>query len=349
MVNKRKPLLVDRLLAAHAQGKQGSEAAYLTRGLLPRIINGLVQAKRFVFDEQSTRYMGEMIKTIPKAIVHAQEFAIQPFPTMYVEFPAQAMFEATTDTLGFDDGATRMGFLYDQGRVYTLLDWEKLRDQRVIPYIVPVSYGLNRQWKLEDERQICEDVGINRLSIDALFWGSAYALVDDEEKRAFRANHSMRMEIQTGPLVSRETYIEISTKVLSNIAGDLRNVIAILLFLNRTSKTRIEDFVPMRQTMIGTKPSAMLSHSVVHFNLNPLPKLYESFGTGSAWRREHDVRGHFCHDKTTRESFCRHDWTEYDVNQWRCLKCSGLKWWRKEHRRGHRDKGVMQTTYEVHQ
>lgn len=340
-MKKRKPLLCDLFIA----NEQATKKAWVVpQKTVAHVRDTLYQAKRFVFDTEASRYMGEMQREIPHALCHAQEFAIQPFKTMYVEVDNLALWQAVNPTsLPSADMDGRLGYLFDDGRVYVIAgDWEEFPDA----ILMPISYRLFCPAKVEEEQKLCEAAGISRMSLDLFFWGSMYSAVTDEDKRAFRANHSIRIEMK--PDTTQANMIKVFDILLSECAGELRNIIAILLFLNRTSQTRIEDHVPMHHSMIGRKPSALLSHSVVHFSLNPTPAFRETWGTGSAWRREHDVRGHFCHDKVSR-AWCRsHNWVEYDVNQWRCMDCGGKKWWRREHKRGHRDKGQMVTTYEVH-
>ena len=344
MAKKRDRLAADVFLAK-------TKGGYLiNKKTLAHTKDVLRTAKRFVLDEEASRYAGEMIRAVPKAIVHAQEFALQPFKQMYVEFDAQALWQAVNPDHMMDPGGDgRVGFLYDDGRVYVIAglwknDGQHIKKDEAV--LLPISYRLFKPMTFEEEMYFAELAGVSRLGIDAFFWGSAINDIDKEEWRSFREHHSLRLEFDP---VAAEEYVRVTTQTLFHeCLGDLRNIIALLLFLNRTSKTRIEDHVPVRYSMIGTKPSALLSHSVIHFNLNPKPLFLESWGTGSAWRREHDVRGHFCHNKEAREGFCRHEWSEYDVNHWRCMKCAGMKWWRKEHKRGHKDKGSMMTTYEVH-
>jgi hypothetical protein len=339
---KHKPLAADVFLAK-------TKGGYLTnKKTLEYTKDVLRTSKRFVFDVEASRYVGEMIKAVPKAVLAAQEFAIQPFKRMYVEFEAQALWKAINpEEFMTPDADGKIGFIYDDGRVFVIAGlWKSAEDPKDIAVLLPLSYRLFKPMTFAEETNFCDFIGMSRLGIDMFYWGSTYNVLDNEERKSLRRNHGVRMEFSDE---ASDEYKRITMQTLfKESLGDLRNIIAMLLFLNRTSNTRIEDHVPVRHTMIGTKPSALLSHSVVHFKLNPVPRLYESWGTGTAWRREHDVRGHFCHNKEARDGPCRHDWTEYDVNRWRCLKCAGLKWWRKEHKRGHKDKGRMTTTYEVH-
>ena len=181
-----------------------------------------------------------------------------------------------------------------------------------------------------------------------------FEFVDGDDRRAFRANHSMRFEHAKD--ADPELVDRLAKFVFGQCAGDLRNVIALLLFLNRTSAERVERDVESRPAMVRRKPSTLLKHTVISLRLNPIPKIRAAFGVGSAWRREHDVRGHFCHDERARTSWCvtgtsTHDWSEQarsQSRQWRCLKCGGLRWWKDDFKRGRKDVGEVVSSYEVH-
>jgi len=218
--------------------------------------------------------------------------------------------------------------------------------------LCPVVYRLNRPFKLGEELKFAEDTKLSRLQLDNFFWGSSIEKLPPAYTRAFRAHHSCALLLRDNlptPLV--DLVIE---RQLMGSAGDLRNAIALVLFLNQTSKLRYETDVPHHRGMIGNKASTFLKHSVITIRLNPLPGLKKLLGGHGAWRREHDVRGHFCRNKQARnapqcniQEHSQHDWTEVSVNQWRCLKCGGLMWHKKDYHRGHKEKGISQTEYKV--
>jgi hypothetical protein len=159
-----------------------------------------------------------------------------------------------------------------------------------------------------------------------------------------RENHSFELNLRAG-IDKRQFW----GQLYNGSAGDLRNIIGLLLFLNRTSQVRYEREEPtLPGRFIGRKQTNFLAHRVISFKLNPLPRLVKLCAGESIRRRLHDVRGHFCHNKIARENNHLHDWIEAAENhlQWSC-ECGGLRWWRNPHMRGHEGKGLVLSEYNV--
>jgi hypothetical protein len=346
---KRKPLLVDELL----NNIDFAPTHPVERRRFHAMKDHLRAAKKFVLDEQAAIYAAEMIRDHPIAVAHDQEFAIPAFPNMYIELPYEKFFKTVNETDLDPDGDRTVGYYIDGPTAYVMSRAENLPlteearekipvTQSKTPMVMPIAYRLNRPFTVEEELDMCERMEISRIGMDVFFWGSVTPKVErnPEMFRALRANHSF--EHWYGHDVA-----DVLPIMFKSAAGDLRNIIALILFLNRTSDLRIEDEIGFHQTLIHAKPAVLTKHNVVRLKLDPKPMLKRIYGTGGSWRRRHDVRGHFCHDKTTREHNHEHDWREYDVNQWRCMNCGGKKWWRKACSRGSREKGSVETTYEV--
>ena len=206
--------------------------------------------------------------------------------------------------------------------------------------IMPICYKLNQPLTVVQELAECERLGTSRIGIDVLYWGSSYEKVNKEERTALRANHGFEH------WYARDLP-DIMKSMFTSAAGDLRNIIALLLFMNRTQDIRIDDQLPPHRGWVGPRPALLLKHSVIRLKLDPKPMFRKLYGRGGSWRRRHDVKGHFCHDKKAHAHRHDHDWTETHVNQWRCLLCGGKKWWKKHHQRGHMEKGYVATSYEV--
>jgi hypothetical protein len=182
-----------------------------------------------------------------------------------------------------------------------------------------------------------------------LYWGEAinklYAEKDKEGLRALRQNHRIHF-----PEKNPETAKMLWDKIVMQSGGDLRNIIAILLFLNRTREIQVVDAVPHARGMIKNKASTYLSYNKITIKLNPGPLIKKLVPGEGTWRKLHDVRGHFCHDKRAREAghlWCSHEWIEFEPLKWSCERCNGKRWWRNEHKRGHDEKGIVISEYEV--
>jgi hypothetical protein len=322
----------------------------------PQILvrEALRMAKRFVLDDDAVRYFAEMIRDIPEVIAMAHEFALRPFDVMYVEIPNFKLFyEVIGRRMADPDADERIGYLFSGPDVYVLADRQ---DDR--PALGPVSYTLGRPIPAKLWPELMQDVGnlivegvpIETDSmvkmVDAFFWGGSIVQVRPEFRAVLRENHGLQMLVDVEhPRFTDEDM----SQIYNGSSSDMRNIIGLLLFLNQTRDVQYIEELGHHKGFIRNKPSAYLKHSIIRMKISPMPILRKKLvgESGGLWRREHDVRGHFCHDKTARERQCLHDWTEYDVNQWRCKACGGLRWWRREHRRGHREKGRVSQEYQV--
>ncbi len=337
---KRSALLCDVFIASVRRGEFGLISPQRARHVADR----LLAAKRWVFDHSASEYVARMQALDPGRAAREQQFALPPFKTMYVEFDPRPTFEMLTAMASDANSDERVGYLYDDGRVFVLAS-AAVEEAAV----VPISFGLHRGWSADEQRALAQLLEHREVALDAYFWGSAYDMVSAEEQQALRSQHSMRLEMHPGALNVRQ-YSQAMHQVMAGSAGELRSIVSMLIFLNRAGRVRFERAVGARPALIRRRPASLLSHSVVSFKLDPVAQLAEGGGGSGLWRRAHDVRGHFCHDYLARTSGHHPDghlWVETRINQWRCGACQGLRWWRDEHRRGHLDKGVVVTDYLV--
>lgn len=368
---KREPLLIDRLLASD-NWKAPFSAAHGQR-----LADTMYLAKRFVLDESATKYLGEMVRKMPRVIADAQDFAIPPFERMWIEIPFRLYYETVTGAPSDVEGDQVVGYLFD-GPVVSVAAYSRAVDGGRTPGIGPIQYMLNRPLTAEQELRLTQKLGISRAYLDVFYWGESFkhlrasaqgkleaspTSVSDEDMkflqgniwgaeseiaslRALRATHSFRLAELPKRFAGKEA--EVFDWASNGSAGDLRNIIALLLFLNRTQDiqyVREQGFAP---AMIDRKPRQLLPHRVISFKLDPMPRLQRLCAGHGVLRRLHDVRGHFCHNHVARHSGCQHpDWEEFKPLHWRCPACNGVRWWRKEHHRGKLDKGVVESEYAV--
>ena len=382
-MGKRKPLLADEFLHRKPVTDLFNRAEMRR---FDAMRDHLREAKLFVLDEQAAGYAAEFIRDHPAAIAHDQEFAIPPFPRMYVELP-YSKFLRTVNKANellldskYDD--TEVGYFFDGPTVYVL---SRMRDDPptdAASMVMPICYRLNKPFTLKEELAVCDDLGISRIGIDLLYWGSSYPLTLDSEAAAndiknithpervlkphtkilwemsaLREHHSFEPWYATDVVTRRDML----APLIKSAAGDLRNIIAMVLFLNRTSEVRFDDTMPPHKGWIGPRPAMFLKHNIVRVKLDPKQRFIKTYGGHGAWRRRHDVKGHYCHDKVARAQGTGHNmipwiptssthepqWVEYDVNRWRCMVCGGRRWHRHACSRGSKDKGSVVKTYEV--
>jgi hypothetical protein len=335
---KRQPLLADFYLATAK--KTRIDAPHFVQTTCDHIR----QAHRFVLDDDAVRYIGELIRTMPRIIADAQDFAIPPFKQTWIEFNARLLYEVVTGEPSASNSDERVGYLI-AGPVARVVAGNP-SEANENPVCIQFEYRLFQPWTPQEELDFCHKAHISRLGLDQMFWGAAAnQLIEEHDKeglRALRRNHSIKLQC------TKEYEEELVTAMAGSLAGDLRNIIAILLFLNRASKDIYTTEVGRAQTMIGRRAAPLLKHSVIKIKLNPIPRLRKLIAGVGVFRRLHDVRGHFCHNKEARFSGCLHEWEETKPLHWECkLKCGGVRWWRTEHKRGHEEKGIVTSHYQV--
>ena len=366
---KRKPTLADRVIGHKTSTSDVPKFMRQSVRFDPEKMRTRVTlAKRFVLDKAASRILGEICRDAPEAIAYAQEFAIPPFPLMWVELDARELFTVVArddiaaglgDPLDPDADAT-LGFLYDGPTVYSVVCTDNIKSGiGIMPYV----YRLNQPADPEFEGATAAMMGLSRIGLDAFYWGSALPSLqahDPSMIRALRASHTIDLGVKDWRKVLEDpgqlaALRKATATFVDGAGGDLRNVIAILLLLNRTSDYTYVDVPIEKGHMIGRTPRALTSYRSIKIHLSPVKKIIrQGKRQGAAWKRRHDVRGHFCRNKLARlaeQSFgvCKgvtHDWNEIDVNQWGCLKCGGLKWWKVPHERGH-FMGAVDAKYEV--
>ena len=347
---KRKPLLIDEVLANKHKGLPPEE-----RKKVEVVQARLRSAKVFKFDEDAAIYAAQMMRDYPEAIAREIEFAIPPFTQMYIEYPFPEFYKILyppdiqiKSTLALEDQDVDVGYFYDGPRVYVMSRTPNRKDQQGM--LLPLRFRLNQRFTFAEEQQIAKSLRGSRLTIDSFFWGSCYPKLvernDYVSARALREHHSCEVWYGESTLFEPR---DLMTHLLYTNAGDMRSVVAFLLFLNKTRDVQIIDTLPPAPGFVRAKPRTLVRANLIHIKLDPGPLLERNFkgrATGG-WRREHDVRGHWCHDRTYHANHHDHDLREVHHQYWKCINCGGCKWWRKEHHRGRKDIGTVKTVYEV--
>lgn len=367
---KREPILADALLAQGVTGPLLATKKWTAQGL-----DTLRGCKKFVFDTQAAIWFAQTLRDNPRLIADAQDFAIPPFKQMWVEIPWHAFWSTMTGGIPDPTADKLVGYLYDGPLVRVVAGGKP--DSH--PAFLPLEYVLHHPMSDEEQLRLAEQMGVSRLMINMWFWGESAEfftgkkVVDENDEslqewdkaglRALRDHHSLRF----APLESRFQghEKEVYQTFIDGSGGDLRNIVSLLLFMNRTRDLHtIRDFAAS-QGFIGNKLRPWVSHSVISLKLDPAPMLRMLSAGEGIRRRLHDVRGHFCHNKVARGEMlgkhgkygCMHGemhggdfgewWEEYEPLKWECKVCGGHRWWRNEHKRGHMEEGVVVQQYAV--
>jgi hypothetical protein len=344
---KRRPLLIDEMLAL-----QDKHMPKDWRKDVHFIQQRLRAAKVFSFDNTAACYAAQMMVDHPEAIARDIEFCIPPYERMYIEFPYPDFFNITSPpeyrgyhNLPESEEDQTVGYLYDGPLVYVMSRAGRANVKH--PMVLPIRFRLNRNFTYAEELLLSQELNASRLGIDSFFWGSCtrtlYERKDTASLRALREHNSCEF------WYANDIRAKHAPETLRASTGDLRNIIGFILFMNRTRDVQIMDDVAPAPGFVRAKPRTLVRHNVIRIKLDPRPllkRVFHSRATGG-WRREHDVRGHFCCDRNYHAHKHDHDMREIDIHHWKCLLCGGQKWWRKAHHRGRKDLGQVKTAYEV--
>jgi hypothetical protein len=373
--DKRGPLLADRFIARRYSEH---ERVYHPKAV-DQMVRAARSAARFVFNEDAIRRIARVITDVPDLIAREFQFARAPFEQTWIEFPAWALWDEMTNSdpelvkLSQQSGRNMgnadhtVAYLIDHGRVNTISagTYDKPNG---LPFITPLQYHLNTEWPLRDQIAFCERFKVSRYELCAIAWGSSFYKIPKEADRALRDNNVIELTPLNPTIVRAPVYneVELVRQSLSGAVGDMRNLVGMLLMLNRPKITQFRNILPGRGWVKG-KVIPFLSHNTVTVSLDATVQLRQigKPGEDQALRRRHRVRGHYCHDQVARDYMriagCVHqfepthkDWTPAhglpadEVDNWVCDQCGGKRWWREEHDRGTAQVGfVVNDLYQI--
>lgn len=372
---KRHPLLADKFLAR----RFAEHERFVHPKAIEQMQRATRNARRFVFDEDAARKIARVVIDIPELLMREHQFARAPFDTTWIEFPSSAYWRVLYDQnpdvyeangpygrLGTSD--LTVGYLIDDHKINTIAGGT-VDDPDSPCHVTPLQYRLHTEWPVEDQLEFTRLAGCSRLGLDALMWGSTFGAIPSDERKKLRYS----TVIEPVPFNPNNRAAQAFTRdgglasSCDGSVGDVRTIIAILLMLNRPSLTRYKRTLPNGRGWLRNRVIPFLSHTTVTIDLDPVPTL-RLLGTplGEAvMRRRHEVKGHYCHDKTARDysriAGCIHEWhaadeewtplaspSALDADHWICRVCEGKRWWRDEHMRGTAERGfVVKDGYEV--
>ena len=189
-----------------------------------------------------------------------------------------------------------------------------------------------------------------------LYWGGTMGQnLDFRIARKLREHHSVRMNLRPD-LAKRASAV--GPEWLASTAGEVRNIVGLLLMLNQPSIHQYER-VGHHRKMTSKGPRVFMSHSILTINLDgrskPSRLLRKPMGTHAS-PRWHKVSDHWCNDYRARsqgynaddhrgnQSGHAHEWHADDDSALRftCQVCGGKRWRRKmRNGRGDRSLGII--------
>lgn len=319
-----------------------------------RVIRIARDAKKYVFDRSASQYWADAINQTPRLIADAHDFAIKPYPNMWVELSGEGLSDTTLMQWGSEH---YLGFLFAGEDVYVFT--------RTFEGAVVMSFVVYQPMKpfadYAEVEAFAASYGIDMWELESRYWGrpaETLTSINADSRRRLLINN--RFRIAGSQQYKNLVAVEPEFDMLSAEGGELSGIIALLILLNRTRNVeyRRETHARSKQRMIGNKVGLQQEHTVISFNLSPMPILKQLLDApGLTGRPLHEVAGHMCQNKRLQEANCLHQsweataWTGEGENrsarQWRCVNCSGLKWWREYHLRGDPKYGIVTSEYAV--
>lgn len=360
---KREPTLADMFISQDPNKNDIITGPINTKQFISGLQHRMRMAEKFVFDTSASERVGLVLRDVPELLIEQIQFARPPFERCWIEYELDPIFDLLNPGENNPIDQTRdkkIGMLIDHNRILVV---SQTHNHELA--ILPFAYHLNTEWALKDQLDFCDKLKISRLQIDMWLWGALGAKFLNEGKidylRTLRDTNMAELLID-----QQELSFEAASRMINATAGDFKNHIAILLMLNQPALTQYVK-VPSTRGWIRHKPRPFMSYNTIHVALDPVPKIrkmYDSKEGPGALRRRHRVRGHYCHNEAARKAIihhtCLHDWQPTDqewtpieakvgddIEHWFCANCSGKRWWREEHRRGHYKEGEVIHEYEV--
>ena len=315
----------------------------------------LPRARRFILTEDSSSQLGHIIARAEDLILKHHQFALAPYPVTYIEFNVRRMHDslgrATTGQM-----PNYIGTEPDEWLGYLITEretWVFARGVEMSSCVTGITYrhtpghcDLRRSVRRGGESN--EEADWTALCL--MLGTSVHALPDEETRQALLGNWSLHKNLRL---------IDYDKFEWRALAGDVRNLLAILLLLNQPEHYTLTSHAPRRRLNRG-RPVVYAAHSVVELELGRTRnyrRLFDHLPVDRSGPRRHEVRGHFYHTPASARERCTcpegHDWpaqpTEFhdDAPTWTCRVCGGRRTWRKHHERGDASRGYVTKEYEV--
>ncbi len=295
--------------------------------------NRMRHARPFVITERAAERVRDAMQTYPEMIAEHSQFALAPFDNMWIEFPARVMLEGSRlsgeGIMGNPTSDVTVGYLITNNVVSIVAEGEDLQ-----PNFLPIRYGLHRPMSLTEQGQAAAWFQVTRIQLDPFLWGhSMYDTLDAEHRRMLRAQHTLDISDFTEgriPSSARTAY-----NTYRGSAGELRNILAVLLMINQPAKVIGVREVPRQRGLVKGKPMAYWGHSLIDIDLDRRRKVNvlakPRRGSSNFQMRWHEVRGHYFH-RWARGADHAHEWIG-DIERelhWTCGHpgCRATRTWR---------------------
>jgi hypothetical protein len=296
-------------------------------------------------------------------VIEHRQFALAPYTTTYVELDAVEFF--SPDEINHET-AIRLGFLIDGHHVFVVMSFDKIAKISGEALISPVAYYLGTRHVKDIPPQPFPSVPWREAyggdywvsKLPCLYGTGIHGLrvmapegTDFEEVIASASDELSDLAFENEAFwLGSLPYIKALNRgfKLSDCNGDLRHVMAVLLWLNSVPKSVKYNPVPRGAAWHKGKRVVLSAHNTVHIHLSKNTQVKQAYLRAAEKRnspRRHDVRGHWRHRGGTLG--CSHVWPiePDEYHRFICLQCKRKRWWVHEFQRGDEAKGFIEKDY----
>ena len=320
----------------------------LSRKQQERLLDARRRAQAFVFTAEASRLVGRFANQCGDLILRHRQFALAPFPDAYVEYDCRAFM---ADFPGMTDAETEVGFTQENmdHRVGYLISGDTVSvfvcgpgdpdGQIVAFYYTLAPPGQRARTDAAVIPMPANDEGAQWSKLAFGLGRAAHNIHDEDERQSLLGEYEVHSHFG-----SERPF---STMMLGS-AGEIRNLWACLLWLNRPGHT-INTTEPAGRRFLRGREIAYKTYRIVDIDLGRMRSLRRAFvlsGPRLSPRR-HNVRGAFHHHGG--DVACEHQWPlAPDVDgRWQCKSCGRLRWWQRDHVRGDATRGWVDHDYNV--
>lgn len=290
------------------------------------------RARQFVFDEEASVFVGRFIADCPDVLVDQMQFALQPYETTYIELDLAAVYRGTGKPSTADyypEPDWKIGFLAHGGVIYGFTNSR----ERQTPYLSPLCVLDNEYHPMAKLEALIDD--------SRVILGTTWYDLNEGQRHSVSQRFNMGY---IGPEEHRESALR---HMIPASMGEARVYLAALLMLFNRRRFTTVDHDYSRRGHRGKFRTFMAYTSVtIHLEQWNDFRLHMDKERDRLSPRRHEVRAHYKHRHLT--PGCEHQWQPVEEKQqWRCTRCSGLRYLCREHLRGDGALGFVKKDYQI--
>jgi hypothetical protein len=308
------------------------------------VVTAARRARQFVFSQQASLRVGELMRDNIGMFADNLEFAIPPYDPCYIEVDLDAMYSVLKKDLPPDPTADKnVGFLFVGNQIYSLVNSHAKPQANLAMYGTYFKSGETRPNALRSEEPALKEV------YPWLLMGSSFDHLNTAQRQRFIDTFGIMCTLRP------EIYAQLNDhQRRPNFAGEARTIAVILLMLYNKKHVVLTD-KPFERRITKNGMRTYMAHTTVEISLTDPVELRRSTkgeerGPDETYRgvRRHEVRTHYAHRRIGVN--CEHAWVRNDYadnEQWECSKCGGLRFLKRQHLRGDGAVGFVTKKYVV--